>query len=851
MPYALPSPSTSPTATMTYPSSPPSRPPIPSFHPPTAGESSTQISASALTESTASTNGETSNAASAEPLSLSSNSLKLDLRRSGVRHHVRSRSDERGSGLIYIRASTPKEEEKQESAEQPEPARSESRDARRIRLYGHKLKFREDEESAKPKDEKADSVGSEDNGRPTSAENIIPFPKTDSSSPFDERKSKMVDESNTVSFPSTGDKSPGLRLDLGTVDLSVFPRVSSPMIRKKSGELVKPSLKSSYGRTKSAPSTPGSSKAVHFDTQLEHVKLFLSQQKPAAVSREGSPIETETEDDGDGFPFGSASHWTISRRLTNFPPMTEQRINSDVYLESLDIAPDNKSLRGIVMVKNLDFSKWICARFSFDNWQTVSEVSADYIDSIRGGLYDKFGFNIKLNDIISKIEEKKLFLCIRYTVGGVELWDSNSGGNYQVEFTRKRKSTAPVKGASSRNTWSVLSEAAAEKRAADIRRELDRLADDDSDAGAAPIPWKTAKSSGNTLATRYDFGTSLKNPRPSSSILDNPYFAPTEPSPRPSRPPPPSNQASFNRYVERPQGPAGKHMEFKDGMPASCYSQAMPAQSSFSHSPGMTELAGYFDGPNSPQYFNPYSSYFYGGVQRPPSPPQDLYSSYSNLLKEEEMSRARFNSYPPTATMSAPIPQYMPLPPLFRHPDLAPASPAPSPPSGSPPQKRSPPLSPSIRSSLEADVPQRMMENGSPLHHIAMLGSTGSSLENSPLSAMTNSSLASSPDTPIVTPPTPLAERPSMDSSSYYDFVDKYCFYQQDPSHQLNLQGTKYSPPPQHNQLYGTPPSSGEVTPMNDSPVVGKGMHLVGLPATAPVPSSGTIAGSTTSAITN
>ena len=33
-------------------------------------------------------------------------------------------------------------------------------------------------------------------------------------------------------------------------------------------------------------------KNVHFDTKLEHVKLFLAEQKPAAVSRDGSPDET-------------------------------------------------------------------------------------------------------------------------------------------------------------------------------------------------------------------------------------------------------------------------------------------------------------------------------------------------------------------------------------------------------------------------------------------------------------------------------------------------------------------------------------------------------------------------------
>src|SRR2546423_1324189 len=61
-----------------------------------------------------------------------------------------------------------------------------------------------------------------------------------------------------------------------------FPR----MVRKKSGEVVKPSLKSAYfkRRPQSLPSTPVYPKAVHFDAQLEHVRHFLHSEKPLAVS---------------------------------------------------------------------------------------------------------------------------------------------------------------------------------------------------------------------------------------------------------------------------------------------------------------------------------------------------------------------------------------------------------------------------------------------------------------------------------------------------------------------------------------------------------------------------------------
>lgn len=110
---------------------------------------------------------------------------------------------------------------------------------------------------------------------------------------------------------------------------------SSPLIRKKSGELVKSSLKvsmtptydsnplsassnastefsSPYAGSKSLPTTPSCPKYVHFDTRLERVRLFLSEQKPAAVSRSGSPSDENGGIGGSGseggeFPFPSTS----------------------------------------------------------------------------------------------------------------------------------------------------------------------------------------------------------------------------------------------------------------------------------------------------------------------------------------------------------------------------------------------------------------------------------------------------------------------------------------------------------------------------------------------------------------
>jgi len=268
------------------------------------------------------------------------------------------------------------------------------------------------------------------------------------------------------------------------------------MVRKKSGELVRPSLKADtsrrdFSKPRSAPATPICPKYVHFDTQLEHVKHFLAQQRPAAVSRTGSPIETETEDEPESFPFPAmarAQAGTLKLVLPNFP--THSRTDRDAYVESLTLTPDGKAIRGIVRVRNLAFEKWVAVRFTLDTWQTVSEVSGEHHEALPGGQADRFVFTIRLQDLLANIDHKVMYLAIRYTAGGRETWDNNDGQNYRVEFKRvplapaaaaaARAGAAAAAAAQRKTAWSVTNAGQAADRMADLRRELDRLVRDDA-----------------------------------------------------------------------------------------------------------------------------------------------------------------------------------------------------------------------------------------------------------------------------------------------------------------------------------------------------------------------------------
>ncbi|PHH72672.1 hypothetical protein CDD82_5856 [Ophiocordyceps australis] len=226
-------------------------------------------------------------------------------------------------------------------------------------------------------------------------------------------------------------------------------RLKPQMVRKKSGELVRPALRVSHRRPSSMPGTPILSKAVHFDSHLEHVRHFLQVDRPLAVSAGSSPVETyqgETE-----FPFlggGRANVPPISLTpphewelvLNGFPLDNQARRLMPVRVERVWLSNDQKSLHGSVAVANLAFYKQVICRFTLDYWKTVSEINACYTTEIcprQGPVgYDRFTFTIKLSDM-ANLESKTLFFCIRYIVDGSQFWDNNNCANFQVDFKKK------------------------------------------------------------------------------------------------------------------------------------------------------------------------------------------------------------------------------------------------------------------------------------------------------------------------------------------------------------------------------------------------------------------------------
>ncbi|QRW15466.1 Serine/threonine-protein phosphatase [Ceratobasidium sp. AG-Ba] len=312
---------------------------------------------------------------------------------------------------------------------------------------------------------------------------------------------------------------------------------ASSGLRKKSGELVKPSLKHAHTLSggfptqaklsRSAPATPTTPKFVHFDAQLEHVRLFLAEQKPTAVSRDGSPVDT-SEGEGTEFPWGGrgnadyhSSDDERARKMVRIKnttlPAHASIEGADVRLHSLVLAEDGTSLVGRVLVRNLAFEKWVAVRFTFDWWQTTSEVSARYVDTVAPGV-DCFGFSIKLGDVLHRIEEKTLFVAVRYTVAGREIWDSNNNQNYMVAFTKEEE-----KKPASSNQWAWSTKSQPRNQMNDLRKSLERVIQDEDDER---MPQLQIKSRPRANVRGMSFGGFESKPTVASIV------APAQPAPK-------------------------------------------------------------------------------------------------------------------------------------------------------------------------------------------------------------------------------------------------------------------------------------------------------------------------------
>lgn len=303
------------------------------------------------------------------------------------------------------------------------------------------------------------------------------------------------------------------------------------LLRKKSGELVKPAIRPQSRRKHSSmPGTPTFSKAVHFNEDIAQVRHFLQVDKPIAVSASASPVATFEEEHEFPFYAKPSAATDLEIHIRNFPRDDYARMTNPVRVQKLAMLPDQSTLMGVVACANLAFNKFVVARFTFDHWKTTSEVVAEFSNDPAHRTSDGedyFVFNIKLGDQ-AYLESKTLLICVKYNVNGQDHWDNNKDMNYQVDFTKKPKPALakPATQASSARTIprSKHNSPGAVSTPTRPATSADEDFDAEFDGGSSirfknappgkhiladtPMPRKTSASS-QAFGSRYDFGASL------------------------------------------------------------------------------------------------------------------------------------------------------------------------------------------------------------------------------------------------------------------------------------------------------------------------------------------------------
>ncbi|RKP08154.1 putative phosphatase regulatory subunit-domain-containing protein [Thamnocephalis sphaerospora] len=239
------------------------------------------------------------------------------------------------------------------------------------------------------------------------------------------------------------------------------------LVTKKSGEIVKPSLKLTKGRgmkprSISEPTTP--TKFVHFDSQIRRVRFFSKVESPESVAGTESESDDESDDnsigDDDYETLGSESESDaglslcgtrscgVHIKMPNFPTASLFDCTvRPVSIESIKLAEGATHLCVMIRCQNLAFQKTVLIRYTDDDWSTSDEICGEYHDSIADHSYDRFLVQLP---ILKSARQRTahdngrlavMDMCVRYIVDGKEFWDNNHGRNYCVVISKMGNTT--------------------------------------------------------------------------------------------------------------------------------------------------------------------------------------------------------------------------------------------------------------------------------------------------------------------------------------------------------------------------------------------------------------------------
>uniref|UniRef100_A0AAV2IUJ2 CBM21 domain-containing protein n=1 Tax=Knipowitschia caucasica TaxID=637954 RepID=A0AAV2IUJ2_KNICA len=127
------------------------------------------------------------------------------------------------------------------------------------------------------------------------------------------------------------------------------------------------------------------------------------------------------------------------------PEELERKVQMQMLeLESIELLPKTTTLRGIVRVLNVCYSKMVYARITLDGWKSHFDLLADYVPGSSDRKTDKFAFLYHLIPPFDK-DGTRVEFCLRYETSGGVFWSNNCHMNYVLFCHQKvKENESPV-----------------------------------------------------------------------------------------------------------------------------------------------------------------------------------------------------------------------------------------------------------------------------------------------------------------------------------------------------------------------------------------------------------------------
>uniref|UniRef100_A0A3Q0SI38 CBM21 domain-containing protein n=1 Tax=Amphilophus citrinellus TaxID=61819 RepID=A0A3Q0SI38_AMPCI len=121
------------------------------------------------------------------------------------------------------------------------------------------------------------------------------------------------------------------------------------------------------------------------------------------------------------------------------PEELEQRLQAQMMeLESIELLPGTTTLRGIIRVVNLCYSKSVFARITLDRWNSCFDLPAEYVPGSSDRKTDRFTFKYTLVPPFER-EGTRVEFCLCYESSAGTFWANNKELNYVLFCHQKEQ----------------------------------------------------------------------------------------------------------------------------------------------------------------------------------------------------------------------------------------------------------------------------------------------------------------------------------------------------------------------------------------------------------------------------